>query len=231
MSEEKGSSKLWPILLIAISAIAGGTVTYLYNTYEGRLRAIRYMVASSDAIFPIPKVTGKTLAVTLDSQPIENISSVTIWIGNYEADLTDLPIHIRMAPIDGQPPKLIQIKPDLPPERFEVIPLADLGDDSVRTGYKVKVFNRDQVMRIDALFEGLKAPEITVDTMAKGVVPQKVDQIVGDNRINLILNVGRVLSMFLAGLVLANLIVWGVGVRQKKRMLEDIASKLGPQRQ
>src|SRR5438874_1852065 len=83
-----------------------------------RVQTIKYTVASSPSLFPKPELVGKTMAITVDNQPIENLTATSIFVGSADQDLSDIPIHIRFAPVDGKVPHLIQSRIKLAPERY-----------------------------------------------------------------------------------------------------------------
>jgi hypothetical protein len=177
MSDEETKKKKWnwtPIIMPILAALVAATATWWWREYDGRLRMLRYTVTSTHAIFPKPVLRGKTVTVGLDGRTIDNISTVTIHVFNDSGHFSDVPIHIRFEPIEGKPAKLIEIKSDLPPERLTETVLPDLGDGSVRTGQIVKVFNKGETFRVDALFEGIKAPNVSLETMVKGLKAERV---------------------------------------------------------
>jgi len=175
-AEKKGKTRFdWSkLIIILFTAIASAAIGYGFNLYSGRMRVMKYTLSSSSGIIQKPEIVGKTLAVTLDGKPIENLSSIAVFIMSTDQDLVDVPIYLRFAAIDGHKPKLLQVIPKLAHEWWEEIPVTDAGDNALRYGFKIKVWNRNQVVQFDTLFEGDKAPQVIVDTMQKGVTTQWV---------------------------------------------------------
>lgn len=184
--------KLAGLIVPFITLVLGAAIGYGITVYNGRMRVLRYAVSSTSALFPKPEIEGRKLAITLDNKPIDNVSSVTVFIGNADQDYNDVPVHLRFAPVDGQPPKIIQVKPKLTPEEFEKFALADMGDGSVRMGYKIHVWNRGKVIQFDCLVEGPKAPDASVTTLAKGVETKQVSiqEKDKDNTTNIFIGIG-----------------------------------------
>jgi hypothetical protein len=165
--------KIWSRADPYIILLLGAAFSYGLTQYSNRLRVLNYYVYSTSSLFPKPDLLGKKLEITLDDKPIENLSSTTVFIFGSDQDLENIPINLRFLPVDGQPAKVIQVRPNLTPERYRETPLPEIGDGSVRRGYVIGVWNRETLMQFDCLFEGTTPPEVSVDTMAKGVVMQQ----------------------------------------------------------
>jgi len=164
--------KIWSLVVPFFTLLLGTAIGYGLNQYSNRLRVLEYYVSSTPSLFPRPDLVGKKLVVTLDNRPVDNFSSATVFVVGSDQDLVNVPVYLRFSPVDGQPPNLIQVTTTLTPERYRETPLPDTGDGSIRRGYVIDVWNRGTVVRFDCLFEGTKPPEVSVETMAKGVVTQ-----------------------------------------------------------
>ena len=173
------------LVIIAITAIAAGAATYWFTEYSDRVRAFKYQVISSPSIIKKVDLRGKQLQVMIDQKPIQNISTVRVAIFNTTGrNYEEVPVEIAFSPINGKTPILMQGIPQTPPETFEETKLTDMGDNSLRLGYKIKVCNNSNnaLFYADYIFEGEQAPNVYLAVRKKGLDIVEMPQIANEKR-------------------------------------------------
>ena len=89
------------IVIGVILAVAGVAIGVLWQRYDARIRNLSYLVNTSDAIIPTDKVEGSGVDITIDGNPVSNLSTVSIAIYNTtNRDFENIPLAIQLT-FDG----------------------------------------------------------------------------------------------------------------------------------
>ena len=161
-----------------LTFVLGICATLFTSWYNNRLATIYYSVTGSSGVIQRPELGGKNFQIVIDGQPVENISTGTVYLFNPSSkDLADLPVYITLKMPDGSAPKLIQSQVQLRPEQFETIAATTQSTKEARFGYKLKVVNRQDTAVFQANYsvEGNAAPIISVDVDKLGVQTEAID--------------------------------------------------------
>jgi hypothetical protein len=160
-----------PLLVAGISVLSTMWVT----KYANRLRALEYRITRSSGLLRRPDIPGKEIKILIDDKQIDNVSTVSLAIYNTsDVDWEDLPVAVTFLPHEGKPPKLIQSRAQLHPERSTLLPTTQPSANAEKTlacDYMIKVANRSEepVMTADYTFEGADAPEVGISLRKKGL--------------------------------------------------------------
>jgi hypothetical protein len=168
------SNFLMPLAVLLIGHVSGRGC----ESYENRIQTLNYSFVSFPATIRKPELGGRDFKITIDGKPVENVSTVSIYLFNTTGrDYEDVPISITFRGPDQSKPVLIRDRPDLKPEQYERRQLDAAAPNELRLGYDLRVVNRSdkQVFQCDFTFEGATVPEVSVDISKKGVEAQHVD--------------------------------------------------------
>jgi uncharacterized protein affecting Mg2+/Co2+ transport len=178
--EEKATfTTIWlPIITAVVGVALGGFITYWFSEYSGRLRTLQYFASSNSGLINTPQVAGKTLQVLLDGKPVKNISAVSISVFNLtDLDYDNVPIEVVFSPVDGKTPSLIQANINTDKETFDVLPVQDQGDNTLRFRYRIHLMNRSNLAALNAtyFFDGDQAPTMELKVDYKGLIAKQVE--------------------------------------------------------
>jgi hypothetical protein len=212
------------ILCALIGVIGGGVATYWLTERENQMRWLEYVVLPESGVIKKPELQGgKDLKVTLDNKPINNISTVTLYVFDRTGrSYKDVPINITISPNNGKAPALIQTKRMMAPEIYDEKQLPGLDDGSITYQYTIHVINptNEASLQVGYVFEGDQAPSVKADVRypGLGITPR---QIIQHAEVPIGQMIVTVVGLIVCGATAFRLLVLNDRLNKRKRELEQ----------